>query len=237
MAASAPGERNRTLAGIEIFRDTRREDLERIEQRCRWRRYQPGQAVIERDAPTHEVHFVAAGTVRVEDHAASGRVVSFQDVRAGGLVGELAAIDGGERSASVIAVEPTTTAALDPRSFLNILADHPEVSLATMQRLADMVRQASTRIMELSTVGAHNRVHAEVLRIARERAGRDGASARISPIPAHADIASRVSTTRETVARVLSELGKQGLVRRERNALVVPDLAALTELVERARAE
>jgi len=235
MVARAQGAGHRTLAGIEIFRDTDRESLARIEQRCRWRSFQPGEAVIERAAPTHEVHFVVAGGVRVEDQAASGRVVSFQDIREGGLVGELAAIDGGERSASVIAVEPTTTAALDPRSFLNMLADHPEASLATMQRLADMVRQASTRIMELSTVGAHNRVHAEMLRLARERAASGGESARISPIPAHNDIASRVSTTRETVARVLSELSKTGLIRRERNALVVPDLPALSELVERAR--
>jgi CRP-like cAMP-binding protein len=85
--------------------------------------------------------------------------------------------------------------------------------------------------MDLSALGANNRVHAELLRLARANAKGDGNQARISPIPIHADIASRVSTTRETVARVMGDLTKEGLLRKDRNALVVPDLSALEALV------
>ncbi|MCZ6511690.1 MAG: helix-turn-helix domain-containing protein, partial [Alphaproteobacteria bacterium] len=44
-----------------------------------------------------------------------------------------------------------------------------------------------------------------------------------------------VSTTRETVARVLSDLAKQGLVTREKNALVVNDLGQLEKIVNEVR--
>ena len=56
-------------------------------------------------------------------------------------------------------------------------------------------------------------------------------------MPIHGDIASRVSTTRETVARVLSDLSRQGLVKRERNALVILDLEHLMEMVEQFQVE
>lgn len=227
----------RTLSGIELFRKTDEATRKRIEQRCRWRKYQPDDTIIERESPTHEVHFVVSGKARVVDYSASGREVSFEDIDEGGIFGEMAAIDGGGRSASVVAVQPTITAALDQRSFLNVMADHPEVGLEMMRRLTRMVRQASSRIMDLSTLGAHNRVHAELLRLARGKAGEEAESARISPIPIHSDIASRVSTTRETVARVLSDLTKEGLVQRERNALVIADIPALEALVERVRGE
>ena len=63
----------------------------------------------------------------------------------------------------------------------------------------------------------------------------DGRTATISPIPLHADLASRVSTTRETVARVLNDLARDGIVERQKNALVVRDLPRLSAMVEELR--
>ena len=103
-----------------------------------------------------------------------------------------------------------------------------------MKRLCRVVRLTTDRIMELSTLGANNRVHAELLRLAK-RGRMEGKAAVIAPIPVHADIASRVSTTRETVARVLSDLAKERLVERRADALVVRDVRRLEELVEDVR--
>ena len=237
MAVTPGAHPSQSLARIELFQDCAESDRQRIAARCRWRKYQPHDVLIDAGADTHEIHFVVSGRVRVMNHAASGREVSFEDIEAGGIVGELAAIDGGERSASVVAVEPTVTAALDARSFLTILSDHPDLGLAMLRRLTRMVRQASSRIMELSTLGAHNRVHAELLRLARKAAGEAATSARLYPIPVHGDLAARVATTRETVARVVSDLTKKELLKRDGNALVVPDIPALEAMVERVRGD
>jgi CRP-like cAMP-binding protein len=227
--------RDRSLARVEMFRELADADRRRIEERCRWRTYAPQETLIAREQDTHEVHFIVWGRVRVLDYAASGREVAFDDIGPGGSVGELAAIDGGTRSASVVAVQRTLSAALDQRSFLKVLADHPEAGLATMRRLTRMVRQASERIMDLSALGANNRVHAEILRLAREAAGPEAETARLSPIPVHSEVASRVSTTRETVARVFSDLTREGILRKERNVLVVDDVPALAEMVASVR--
>jgi len=227
--------RDRSLARVEIFRDLADADRRRIEERCRWRTYAAQETLIAREQDTHEVHFVVWGRVRVLDYAASGREVAFDDIGPGGSVGELAAIDGGTRSASVIAVQRTLSASLDQRTFLKVLADHPDAGLAAMRRLTRMVRQASERIMDLSALGANNRVHAEILRLARETAGPDAETARLSPIPVHSEVASRVSTTRETVARVFSDLTREGILRKERNVLVVDDVPALAEMVASVR--
>jgi CRP-like cAMP-binding protein len=231
MTSQTASHADRSLARVEIFRDLADADRHRIEQRCRWRIYGSQETLIARDQDSYDVHFIVWGQVRALDYAASGREIAFDDVGPGGCVGELAAIDGLHRSATVIAVHRTLTASLDPHSFLRILSDYPEAGLAMMRRLSRIVRQASARIMDLSALGANNRVHAELLRLARANAKGDGNQARISPIPIHADIASRVSTTRETVARVMGDLTKEGLLRKDRNALVVPDLSALEALV------
>jgi uncharacterized protein (DUF1499 family) len=79
-------------------------------------------------------------------------------------------------------------------------------------------------------------VHAEVLRLARA-SGKDDNTAVIAPIPPHNDIAGRVSTTRETVARVFGDLARAGIVERQANHLLVRDLARLEELVEDVRGD
>jgi CRP/FNR family cyclic AMP-dependent transcriptional regulator len=78
-------------------------------------------------------------------------------------------------------------------------------------------------------------VHSEILREARLYTEDNSNEARITPIPVHADIAARVSTTRETVARVLSDLTKQNILKREKDALMVLGLERLENLIDEAR--
>lgn len=90
------------------------------------------------------------------------------------------------------------------------------------------------RVFELSTLGVRNRVHAEILRLAR-KTGIAGNVARIEPAPKQEDIANRVSTYREQVTREISQLNIQGVVLREGHRLVVKDVALLERMVEEVR--
>ncbi len=223
------------LDGVLLLKGLAQKERDELARQCRFRRYAEGEHIIDGQGSGRDVYFVVAGTVRVVNYSPSGREVAFDDIPAGHIFGELAALDGGPRSAFVQALSAgATAAAMPPDIFLDLLARYPKVGLEIMRRLARVVRFSTERIMDLSTVGANNRVHAELLRLA-QAAGKTGNSSVISPIPHHADIASRVSTTRETVARVFSELTRAGMLERNKSALVVRDVAKLTELVEDLR--
>ena len=125
---------------------------------------------------------------------------------------------------------------MEQKFFLRLCRENTGVAFAVMSSLAEIVRKSTDRIMDLSTLAANNRVHAELLRQARINMANDF-EARISPIPLHADIASRVSTTRETVARVLNGLARQGILERRKSALVITDVEKLYNLVEEVRGE
>lgn len=224
-----------SLEGIPFLAPLEESARKALEQRARWVRHKPGETIIDRESESRDVYFVVEGRVRVVNFSLSGREVSFDEIEPGGVVGELAALDGQPRSAGVMSLTDTLLACISPDTFLNLLRDHPETAISLMRELAKIVRASTGRIMDLSTLGAHNRVHSEILREARLCASDDANEARISPIPVHADIAARVSTTRETVARVLSDLTKQGLVKREKDALVVLDVERLEDLVDEVR--
>jgi CRP-like cAMP-binding protein len=225
---------HRSLDAVELVASLGLEARQALERRCVWRSWSPGAQIIDRETLTNDVYFIARGRVRVVDYSSSGtREVIFDELRAGGHFGELAAIDGEPRSANVVAVEPTETAMIPGAAFVALLFDHPEIGLAVMRRLSEMVRQSTTRIMDLSTRGANNRIYAELLRLARTGGGLAPNTAVISPIPVHSEIAARVSTTRETVARALSDLSHRSLLHRTDEALVILDLAQLTTMVQR----
>lgn len=225
-----------TLAGIGLLSGLTDDEREKVQQACRWKRFKAQEQIIDRQSDTQDVFFVAEGRARVVNYSLSGREITLNDVSMGEHFGELAAIDGEPRSASVMALEDTTIAALPRDRFLDLLRDYPEIALNMMRDLATMVRSSTVRIMDLSTLAANNRVQADLLREARSRMVADN-EAEISPIPVHGDIASRVSTTRETVARVLGELSREGIVERLKDKLVIRDMNRLEQMVENVRGE
>ena len=225
-----------TLARIGLFAETPAAARETLEKRCTWHRVAKDEQIINRESGNRDVYFIVEGRVRVVNYSLSGREISFDDLEAGNYFGEMAALDDGPRSAHVVALESTMVASVSPAAFVEFMEHNPKVALKVMRRLSFILRRAVERIMDLSTLGANNRVHAEILRQAGEHMTGDNTAA-ISPIPHHNDIAGRVSTTRETVARVLSELAQNGVVIREGKSLVVPDVARLETLVEDVRGQ
>jgi CRP-like cAMP-binding protein len=220
------------LSAVPLFETLSETERAEITRMCRWRRCAAHEQILDREAESRDVHFVAHGTARIMIYSASGREVALDDVETGGFFGELAAFDGGPRSASVLAVTDCWIASLPAARFLALLEAHPPLGMVVMRRMARIIRASTERIVELSTLGANNRVQAEILRQAIAAGMQEDGRAVIQPIPIHADIASRVSTTRETVARVLNDLARKGIITREREGLVVHDVRYLQALVQ-----
>jgi len=226
-------ETSHTLAEIELFEGLEEAERERLESRCTWRRYGSGEMVLERGSESREVLFIIAGSVDILNFSLTGREVAYARLTAGDCFGELAAIDSQPRSASVVAAEKTLVAVLPSAQFIELLRERAEVTFRLLQRLTGMVRMGDVRILELSTLAATQRVYAELLRMARPDVAVPDLWV-IHPLPPLREIASRISTTRETVARALSQLYPTGLVRRKGKSLYIPDRdqfeAALTDL-------
>ena len=225
------GAKNEPLAGIRLFDGLSESALEDLSKRCRWHKYQPNEQVIDRFSDSRDLYLIVEGRVRVVNYSVTGREVTFDEREEGEYFGELAALDGEPRSANVIALNELNVACLSQEAFNRLLLEHPQVTLKILNGLAKIVRASNKRIMDLSTVGANNRVHAEILRLALPGVRTDN-TAIVSPFPIHGDIASRVSTTRETVNRVFSDLSRRGIVKRSKSNLVVLDLIRLRKMIE-----
>ena len=221
-----------TLGAIGFLRVLPPDAIEALSKRCQWQRYRPHQLIVGQDDETKDVFFIVRGKVRVTVYAASGKEVSFRDLGAGQMFGELSAIDGQPRSATVIALQESLTARMPPNVFWTVIERHPPVAAAVLHHLVGLVRALSDRVFEFSTLAVKNRIHAELLRLARKAGGRNNGTLLLSPAPTHAEIASRISTHREAVTRELNELVRAGLIERCSGGLLIRDIERLARLVE-----
>jgi CRP-like cAMP-binding protein len=223
------------LRRIELLDGLSPEKLDALAQQCAWRNYAAGQRIISRNAAERDVYFLVSGRVRITTYSEGGRQVTFRDISAGEVFGEMAGLDEMPRSADVIALDAVLIASMPAAAFRQLLSDEPQLGARMLRRLASMVRKLSQRVIDLSTLGVQNRIHAELLRLARE-AGIEDNKARIDPAPKHADIAGQVSTNREQVTRELSALAKAGLLAKDNaGVLVVRDVKRLEKMVKEVR--
>ena len=217
------------LRHIDLLQGLPPERLDAIARLCTWRNYEPGRHIVSREAQDRDLHLLVAGSARVTTYSAAGREVSFRDLAAGACFGEMAALDELPRSADVVALSATLVAALPPAAFRALLREEWLVAERVLMRLAGLVRLLTDRVVDVSTLSVQNRIHAELLRLARA-AGVAANRARIVPAPKHAAIASQVSTYREQVARELSALAKAGILAKDGGALLVCDVRSLEGL-------
>lgn len=219
------------LSRVRLLRNLETRALTDLEQQSRWRRYTTNEQILDRDSDSRDVFLVVEGYVEVVNYSLSGREVAFGKVRAGGYFGELSAIDGLKRSANIVAVEESLVLVVPPDVFTAMLANTPTASLQVLKRLAHIIRTADDRIMDLSTLKAVQRVYVELLRLATPSEKNPNEWV-IRPMPTQREIARRASTSRETVARVVSQLAKGGVVERKGRTLHIGDKIRLASLAE-----
>lgn len=219
------------LGGIAILRGVPPDELERLAQVCNWSTFEPEELVLAHMDRSTSVQFLTAGRARVVIHSANGKAVLLSHIEAGGTFGELAAIDGKPRSASVEAVESSIVASLASKDLMALLRRQPEVAISLLTALAADVRRLDERVLEFSTLSVRGRVLAELLRVARS-IDATASEVVIAPAPSLSELSSRISTHREAVSRELSRLSQLGVAQREGSALRVLSVVRLAEMVE-----
>jgi CRP/FNR family transcriptional regulator, cyclic AMP receptor protein len=136
----------RLLARTDLFRSLAADDLAACAARFRAIRFAKGQILFGRgDVGTH-LYLVAEGQVRLAIATSDGRELSFQIAAVGDLIGEIAVLDGGPRSAEATALTPVTTYALERNAFRELWSAHSGVTSAVISFLCWRLRDASDRL-------------------------------------------------------------------------------------------
>ena len=228
--------RKGSLRNVPLLSQLSDSGLARLEAQSQRTSFSKGQEIIGRADQTSEVFILLSGQARVIFYSAGGRAVAFRRIDPGDVMGEFAAIDGLGRSATVEAVRPCVALIISNQLFWELTETDRGFAGAVMRHLVGLLRSLTARIVEFSTLGVKDRIHCELLRLAK-KAQEDGGKAELNPAPTHSDLAARISTHREAVSRELSRLSKLGVIERKGRTISVKNLTQLERMVREASGE
>jgi CRP-like cAMP-binding protein len=205
----------------------------RLASRARVATLRPRQIVIGHQDRSSDVFVVLEGKLRVELQSPDGKEIILADIGPGKLFGELSAIDGQPRTASVSALSQCRLAVVPGTAFREEVLGDAASAEWLARRLVGQVRLLDERVYELNTLAVRNRLHCELLRLSID-AGISDNRALIEPAPTHGELAARIGTHREAVTRELQYLVGRDIVAKRDRALAIEDVAQLTEIVRAA---
>lgn len=172
--------------------------------------------------PAEAMFVVLRGRVKIARLAARGREQVLMVVGAGQHFNAVPIFDGGTCPANAEALTDVELLALPGFALLRVVGEHPQLALALLQEFTGRLRHMVHLVDELALHSVQGRV-AQLLQ-AQAEAAEQGAA--IEPLT-QAEMAARIGTVREMVARTLKGFEIQGLIRIERGTITVLDRAGL----------
>jgi CRP-like cAMP-binding protein len=199
----------------------------------RRRRFRRNEVIFHQGDPGDSLHIVATGTAKITLPSSEGEEAIIATLRPGDFFGELALLDGAPRSATAVALDPLETMMLPRASFRELLDGDPRLRDALLAGLSHELRRITGHVEELHFLDLAGRLAMRLTRLARERDAGATGEVRLDWPYTQSDLASMIGGTRQSVNKLLSELLDDGLVRIERDTLVITDVDRLARRAER----
>jgi len=238
-AAMADDATLRLLAGCPLFAEVGGADLADLAAVLRRRRFRRGEVIFHQGDPGDALHVLAAGAVKIVLPSAEGEEAIIATIHPGDFFGELAILDGAPRSATAVAVEPTETLSLPRDAFMAELGHSAALRDALLRAVAGELRRLTGHVEELHFLDLAGRLASRLAHLARDGEpapirGPDGRLEATLDWPfTQSDLAAMIGATRQSVNRLLADLVDRGLVRLDRDTLVITDLERLERLAVR----
>ncbi|GAA3532278.1 Crp/Fnr family transcriptional regulator [Amycolatopsis ultiminotia] len=174
--------------------------------------YRRGDVLCREGDRAGAVLLLLTGHVRITNVTPDGREVVIGVRVAGDVVGELAAIDGGPRSATVEALDDVGALVLPATRFAALCRREPAISWALLLVLADRLRDVGRQWLDLGGGAITRRVAAQLMQLAVQHGVRNGTDIDITVPGTQAELAMTAAISRESWARVTRELRRRGVI-------------------------
>ncbi|MGH2449231.1 MAG: cyclic nucleotide-binding domain-containing protein [Chloroflexota bacterium] len=138
-----------TLQHVTLFKNLTPKLLKSLARWAATRTFQPGQEIVKQGQQGVGLYCIQSGQVKVTQQTSSGSR-EIRTMGAGQCFGELSLLDDAPRTATITALETTTTVSLDKMHFLAELKTYPEIALDMLPILTGWLRDADRTIAELS---------------------------------------------------------------------------------------
>lgn len=214
---------------IPFLRQLSRDDADALLDRVRRRRIQAGTEILRAGSAGDEAVLVLQGRVRLIAYGADRREVVLALRGPGELIGEMAALGVGRRTATAVAVEDVEAGFLRATELLDYLREHPDAGLVVIRMIVRRLAEATQDVIDLATQDSVGRLAKRLVELSSEHGRPASGGTQIELDLTQDELAHWTGATRETVSRALRLMRQLGWVATDRKTITVVDPAALRE--------
>lgn len=208
----------------ELFKELPEETLSELAIQIKLKEFSVRSFIIQSGEPSDALLLLVAGQLQIISTSESGKEIGLNFIDEGDCFGEVGLIDGGPRSASVVAVTPAVIGFLPKEQALHLFHHNAVVAARIQQKLCRIIRSEVKARSVLSGSKAYARVFMVLSKHPKLKENQNNLHPlRLDNIPSQAVIARMANVSRETVSRALSSLGKAGVIAKKARQLEIAD--------------
>lgn len=221
------------LAEVPLFEDLSEADLAIVAQRVRHRRYKEHDTIFHQNDPGVALYVILHGKVKIHSETSEGTDCIIAILSDGEFFGELAVIDGEERSADATTLEPTELLMLTRDDLHDILRRYPGISLRLLATLAGRIRRTTESYLAYSSLDVNGRLALQLLRLSQQHGIVTTTGIKIDLRLTQTDLGALVGASRESVNKVMGFFRRQAYVSvDDKGQITVKDQPALARISE-----
>ena len=223
-------EENEFLKSVPIFSGLDDKILNQISRLGSRKVYKKDSTILNENETGSMFFVIISGKVKVSRSSEDGREIILSILNPSDFFGEMAILDGLNRSANVIALETVELFLIQRLDFLNLLNENSEIAISLLQELTRRLRASDMKIKSLSLRDAEGKVASVILQLAEDIVKIKNGKVEIERLPVQHDLANMAGTSRETISRTINSFAKRGLIELEANRLRIVDFEKFKEL-------
>jgi CRP/FNR family transcriptional regulator, cyclic AMP receptor protein len=228
MPPPSPSEKRRVFEGHALFGKLPPDDLDALLLHARVEHYSAGRTIFEKGSPGRSMMAILAGSVRISTPSPAGPDILLTMLSSGDVFGEIALLDGADRTADATAITDCDLLVLDHRDFIPFLERRAELCVLLLKLVCQRLRRTDQQLQEAMFGRLEGRIAMALLRLAQDAPtlGARGAALRIT----QQELAGMVGAARESVNKQLHVWQKEGVLRLGKRLIEIDDLDALEAL-------
>ena len=198
---------------------------------ARIKSYPAGHEIFAKGSPSHSLMAVLRGSVKISSVSAGGKEVVFRIFNDGDMFGEVAVLDGEERSADASAISDCELLLLHRRDFLPVLESRTDLCIMLLRMLCRRLRQTSAQVEDVIFRHLESRVAKALLQLA-ECAGMRGFHGSVVELHvSQRELGNMAGGSRESVNKILQNWQRRGLIDLRKGSIIIRDAQSLERLI------
>lgn len=220
------------LKGSSILRCLSERQMEALERHIRTVHYPANKTVFRKGDPGDNMMIVVNGRIKITTTSMDGSEMIINTILPGEVVGEIALLDGQERTADAVTAEASEALVIRRDDFTLLLKDSPDLCMSVIDLLCDKLRRTTELAEESVFLELSERLFKRLQTYAESNSSTEPSGAlRIQHGLSQQGLADELGVTRESVNRQLAEWRDLGLVTVGRGHVIVHDMDGLEDAV------